>query len=113
MAPRIKSPCREPACGAICAEAYCDKHRHAKEKRRGTSHSRGYGRRHQRMRTMVLSEEPFCLRCRAQGIARSSVVMDHIVPKSQGGTDERSNLQGLCVQCHNRKTIIEDGGHRV
>lgn len=47
-----------------------------------------------------------CRRCGAP-----STVCDHIVPKPHG-TDERSNLQGLCKTCHDKKTRLEDGGFR-
>ena len=30
--------------------------------------------------------------------------IDHIVPLWDGGTNERSNLQGVCVACHDGKT---------
>lgn len=38
------------------------------------------------------------------------MVTDHIVPKTQGGTDDASNLQTLCERCHNVKTTTIDGG---
>jgi 5-methylcytosine-specific restriction endonuclease McrA len=28
--------------------------------------------------------------------------VDHIVPKSKGGSDEVSNLRCLCVSCHSK-----------
>ena len=33
--------------------------------------------------------------------------VDHIVPKSAGGTDAMDNLQALCKSCHSRKTAKE------
>jgi len=49
---------------------------------------------------MVLRRDPLCRAC---GHAISTEV-DHIVPKARGGTDEESNLQGLCSACHAAKT---------
>jgi 5-methylcytosine-specific restriction protein A len=33
--------------------------------------------------------------------------VDHIVPKSQGGTDDDDNLQAICSPCHKTKTGSE------
>lgn len=33
--------------------------------------------------------------------------VDHITPKSQGGTDEHDNLQSICIDCHKAKTAEE------
>jgi 5-methylcytosine-specific restriction protein A len=30
--------------------------------------------------------------------------LDHIVPLFKGGTDDEDNLQGLCIECHKKKT---------
>ena len=32
---------------------------------------------------------------------------DHVLPKTQGGKDEESNLQCLCSACHAKKTNRE------
>ena len=31
--------------------------------------------------------------------------LDHITPLSQGGDNERENVQALCVACHTDKTV--------
>ena len=67
---------------------------------------RGYGRRWQRLRRLVLQRDPFCVMCR-HALATE---VDHIVPKSRGGRDSLDNLQGLCKPCHSEKTVREDGG---
>ena len=33
--------------------------------------------------------------------------IDHVVPLWDGGTNDRSNLQGVCVTCHGAKTVVE------
>ena len=38
------------------------------------------------------------------------MIVDHITPINDGGTNEWANLQPLCAPCHNRKTATEDGG---
>jgi 5-methylcytosine-specific restriction protein A len=41
------------------------------------------------------------------GDGRPTEEVDHILPKSQGGTDDRANLQGLCRTHHSAKTMRE------
>ena len=59
-----------------------------------------YGSAWVRLRYQVLADEPTCRAC---GQAPATEV-DHIKPKSIGGTDDRSNLQALCSPCHRSKT---------
>lgn len=66
----------------------------------------------QRDRAQVVAEEPLCRMCLARGIESPTEEVDHIVPLSRGGTDKRSNKQGLCVPCHRKKTAAEDAARR-
>jgi len=43
-----------------------------------------------------------CQKCQAPAWGRGAVV-DHIVPKSKGGTDEMGNLRTLCWSCHSKR----------
>lgn len=47
-----------------------------------------------------------CVKCGAFGIG-TLLTVDHIIPKSKGGTSAEENLQALCFHCNNRK------GHRI
>lgn len=67
------------------------------------------GRRWMRLRHVVLVEDPVCKICNRQ----PSVEVDHIIPVSKGGTDERDNLQGACAECHDEKTRKDLGIKRV
>lgn len=69
------------------------------------------GRRGVEQRKRRLDAEPLCRDCYAKGIITASTVPDHIVPLSQGGTDDDSNIQCLCDECHDTKTR-QDFGHR-
>jgi 5-methylcytosine-specific restriction protein A len=55
----------------------------------------------------VLAEEPFCRLCLAEGLRVRADEVDHIVPLSQGGGNERSNLQALCRPHHRAKSKAE------
>ena len=45
-----------------------------------------------------------CQECLRRGIYNSATDVDHIIPRSQGGSDELDNLQALCHECHKSKT---------
>lgn len=80
------------------------------DRERGSSNARGYGYHWRKLRAVVLAEEPLCRACLARGRTTPAEHVDHITPKAEGGTDERTNLQALCRGCHSRKTATEDGG---
>jgi 5-methylcytosine-specific restriction protein A len=74
----------------------------------GTGSTSGqYGADWRRLRAQVLAEEPFCTGWPdgVHGLRRvASVEVDHLVPKAQGGTDDRSNLRGSCRGCNRAKS---------
>ena len=80
--------------------------------RHGSHGIRTTGKKWQRLRWAVLKEEPLCRICESKGIVTVSMEVDHVVPLARGGTDTRSNLQGVCVECHKKKTA-EENGYRI
>ena len=52
-------------------------------------------------REVLLRDNYQCQVCKAV-VAGKRAHVDHIVPKSQGGSDEVSNLRCLCVSCHSK-----------
>lgn len=46
----------------------------------------------------------YCITC---GIFREVLHRDHVVPKWCGGLDEESNVQYICANCHQDKTLSE------
>lgn len=95
----------------LVAKGRCPKHERsanrAYEQRRGSAHSRGYGADWRAKRERVLDAEPLCRSCAREGRTAAAVDIDHIVPKHDGGTDDLSNLQPLCHDCHSAKTTRE------
>jgi 5-methylcytosine-specific restriction protein A len=76
---------------------------------RGTANERGYDADWQRLRLAVLSREPFCRRCAAEGRTTGATLVDHIVPIRAGGARlDDANLQPLCVLCHAIKTADDN-----
>lgn len=109
-------PCAGSGCPALvvrgrcprCQQAYDLAHpRFGPEPIRGSRHARGYGYAWTKLRAEHLRLEPFCRRCRAQGIQTPATDVDHIVPRSRGGSDQHYNLQSLCHTHHSRKTYRE------
>jgi 5-methylcytosine-specific restriction protein A len=106
-----KRPCQFAGCADLVAGRFCPKHQKANWKaidsHRGSASSRGYGAAWQRLRAVVLRDEPLCRECDAYGVVRAATEVDHIIPRGRGGTDARSNLQPLCKPCHSAKTMRE------
>jgi len=108
--------CGWPGCHRLAGsgDPFCSVHQFFREARRGSSTARGYGQSWRRIREQVLQEEPWCRLCTAAGRRTPSAHVDHILPKPEG-TDERSNLRGLCHSCHSRRTNQDSiwGGRRA
>jgi 5-methylcytosine-specific restriction enzyme A len=65
------------------------------------------GRTLQKARRELFAQQPLCAECAKAGRVSAAVQRDHIVPLSQGGRDVASNTQGLCAECHARKSEQE------
>ena len=73
-------------------------------------HERGYGSAWVKVRARILARDKhLCQPCAASGRPTPATAVDHIKPKSKGGTDEDSNLQSLCHDCHKAKTARDEG----
>lgn len=74
---------------------------------------RTYGGKWMRIRAKVLRDEPLCRVCNGEGRITSATQVDHIVPLSMGGNDDRSNLQPICDLCHDEKSALEHKERRM
>ncbi len=118
---KAPTPCRYPGCAiALPTPGYCDKHRGAAHRdygraRRGFDTERGFyqSAAWRAVRAAFLREHPVCVRCEGRGRLVAAVVADHVLPLKDGGARfDWTNLQALCVSCHNSKTAGETAGRR-
>jgi 5-methylcytosine-specific restriction enzyme A len=75
--------------------------------KRPSAAAMGYNARWRKARSVWLAKHPLCNVCKKPG-----KVVDHVVPH-RGNKElfwDVSNWQTLCIKCHNRKTVLEDGG---
>lgn len=80
------------------------------EKHKGkTTTQRGYGWQWQsKIRPRIIARDKgLCQPCYRQGIITRFDDVDHITSKEKGGTDDDSNLECICRNCHKLKTQQE------
>lgn len=113
MPARIPRACRKRGCAGTTTDrsGYCADHQNTgwETHQRGKSrHERGYGRPWDIIRARILKRDNhLCQACFRNGRAVTATTVDHIKAKAYGGTDDNSNLEGLCWPCHRRKTATE------
>jgi len=79
-----------------------------------TKQARGYGGPWDQLRKQTMKRDNYmCQPCKKLGFITNATQVDHIVPKSKGGTDDLSNLQAICNDCHKIKTNIDNGGSPI
>jgi 5-methylcytosine-specific restriction protein A len=66
----------------------------------------GSTRRSRALRAHVLRTHPTCY-LRYPGCTITSTDDEHVIPLSQGGTDDPANHRGACSNCHKIKTQAE------
>lgn len=66
------------------------------------------GRPWRRKREAVLKRDGnLCQPCNRSGKLQIAHEVDHIVPMSEGGSDDEANLEAICTGCHKVKTAAE------
>lgn len=122
--PVIPRPCAKPGCSSLSfGGGLCAKHRAEKEASaekaprqprasdvgRPSSHARGYTRQWRKAARALTEEVGCCQQCGFVPVRgrKAQLIVDHIVPRAEGGSDERANLQVLCRSCHALKSHAE------
>jgi 5-methylcytosine-specific restriction protein A len=106
MPQRPMRPCTHPGCRELTRGGRCERHRRPSWEAEQKP-TRLRGRRLQRERDRLFSEQPLCVQCQSRGITRVATQRDHIVPLAEGGEDTRDNTQALCDECHEFKSQAE------
>lgn len=110
--------CRKQGCNQLVESGYCEKHKAEEHKRydrhRGSAHERGYTSRWRRYSKWFLKRNPLCActDCAKLPAPLPADVVDHIKPHKgdQVLFWDPKNHQPMAKQCHDRKTVREDGG---
>mgnify|MGYP000847462673 FL=1 len=102
-----KKPCAYPGCPKLTTGRYCEEHQKAEAKRynhcdRDPDSNKRYGRSWNRIRAAFLSANPLCEICKAEGKLTPAELVHHRRKLTDGGTNDWSNLQSLCSECHSR-----------
>jgi 5-methylcytosine-specific restriction protein A len=96
-------------CGALVRDgtSRCEKHPAQAWAKRADAPKRITGRRLQRKRAELFARDPLCVMCRDKGRVSLATQRDHKLSLGEGGTDDDDNVQGLCADCHEEKTLAE------
>lgn len=105
-------PCSYPGCSALANGRFCEEHKGAEDRRRGSASQRGYDNKWRKYRKSFLEQHPLCVMCEREGDIKVATVVDHIIPH-KGDQElfwDLNNHQPLCEFHHNQKTASEDVG---
>lgn len=99
-------PTRAPSVCPTCRGLGCRGHH---PRRWGLNNTGGRigGSKAQALRAKLLKRNPWCAQCLKSNRWVLAAIRDHIIPLAEGGTEEPSNTQALCVTCHNAKSQAE------
>lgn len=107
MPRRAPHPCAERGCQNLIYDgSRCAVHQLPRSPdNRPSATERGYGYDWKtNVRDPFLAAHPYCANpFGTHGSQVLAKVVDHILPRKQGGTNDWSNLQGLCRACDNKK----------
>ena len=112
MPKKPKRPCSYPGCPKLTDGRFCEEHQKQENKRyekydRSPEMKKRYGRAWKRIRDRHIAQHPLCEVCKRNGRLTPAEEVHHILPLSQGGTHEDSNLMSLCKCCHSEITAKE------
>lgn len=114
MARAPRRPCKHPGCAELTYSPtrLCEIHRKEAHKaytryNRTPEERRFYASKTwKQIRAKQLFASPSCMEC-----GKPANIVDHLIPRKDGGSDEPANLRSLCRSCHSKATVKHDGGY--
>lgn len=91
--------CGSPECAKAWLLAYLVKRYRTDIEFRRRAKTKGY-RKH--LSTLLMEQAFACALC-GETITAETPEVDHIVPRSKGGTNDKANLQAACPECNRSK----------
>ena len=112
-----KRPCGHPGCPELTNGRFCPAHakqdaQEYEKYRRDPATRKRYGRAWKRIRDRYVAGHPLCKLCEEAGHITPTQEVHHILPLSEGGSHDESNLMALCTACHSRITLGENNRKR-
>lgn len=92
--------CPEPGCPNLTKRGRCAQH--ARKPFARTVKYAG-GRAWQRTRARIFARDGYACRIRAEGCTGAAEVVDHVLNRARGGSDDDSNLVSACRACNDTK----------
>ena len=106
MPRKPRHPCGYPGCPELTERQYCPAHEKVVSSQynrygRTPEMKRRYNGAWPRIRRRFLAAHPLCEMCLREGRATAAAEhVHHIIPLSDGGTNDDANLQSLCKSHH-------------
>lgn len=103
LAPRVKNISLSPLAPEASTRPFA---------RSATAGQRVRGRALQARNAQIALRDMYTCRACGRVTDKCEGEVDHRTPLAQGGSDEPSNLQWLCIECHKLKTARENAQGR-
>ena len=117
MPRKPKHPCSYLGCGKLTDGRYCNEHRQTTQHyynryERDPDTNKRYGRAWRRIWLQYIQSHPLCEQCEREGRLTPAEEVHHIVPLTDGGTNDAGNLMALCKSCHSKITVAGSNRQR-
>jgi 5-methylcytosine-specific restriction enzyme A len=116
MPRKAPRPCRDCKRATTNTHGYCDDHQDLAVgwvQRQSSWQGKGSTTAWRKKReAILLRDDHLCQICLRDGLYVEARIVDHIVPRFEGGSDDDDNLQSICSPCDKVKTAAESARGR-